>query len=419
MADSTPLSALRVVTLEEPRDSTKLRLPFNPAPEPAPEPAQLQPQRALRCGDTVGWVQGLANTPVKMRGCDLFVREVSANKDTITYSPNKTGKADWRTTSAERLVLVKAARGRSPHKIAIQDVTDPVLMAKILRHDLMVNDFFPTPECCHEFIYAVTGIKSSELMDPFPELNDHGVDWDGMIGDWGAPHTTADGRDIVGAFANGPFSKTLASDGCPGYLKKAVEEVEKGIECILIMDAERYIPWSKTFQPILLEYFERVQFRVLLSGPGAVAGAAHKWLPWRNTLDKTLRGPRFGTMILWIVPGKGEISIPANAAGLAVIARTVAASPQKKKTPVKESPPQKEYDGLADDWDATRPHINPPFSDPSLSTQFAALAVERPTATAPLAVMKVKMSDPVFDFDDPDLCREVTFHSDESGDEVD
>ena len=97
---------------------------------------------------------------------------------------------------------------------------------------------------------------------------------------------------------------------------------------------ERYIPWSKTFQPILLDYFDRVQFRVLLSGSGAVAGAAHKWLPWRNTLDKTLRGPRFATVILWIVPGRGEITIPANAAGLAVIARIVAASPQKK-TPVK------------------------------------------------------------------------------------
>ena len=98
-------------------------------------------------------------------------------------------------------------------------------------------------------------------------------------------------------------------------------------------------------------------------------------------------------------------------------------SPQKKrspqKTPVKVSPPQKDYDGLADDWDATRPHINPPFSDPSLSTQFAALAVERPTATAPLAVMKVKKSDPVFTFDDPEMYREVTFLSDESGDEVD
>ena len=124
-------------------------------------------------------------------------------------------------------------------------------------------------------------------------------------------------------------------------------------------------------------------------------------------------------MILWIVPGRGEISIPANAAGLAVIARTVAASPQKKKTPVKESPPQKEYDGLAADWDASSPHINPPFSDPSLSAQFAALAVERPTATAPLAVMKVKMSEPVFDFNDPEMYREVTFLSDESGDEVD
>ena len=123
-------------------------------------------------------------------------------------------------------------------------------------------------------------------------------------------------------------------------------------------------------------------------------------------------------MILWIVPGRGEISIPANAAGLAVIARTVAASPQKK-TPVKVSPPQKEYDGLADDWDATRPHINPPFSRVVLDELDRELAVERPTATAPLAVMKVKMSDPVFDFDDPDLCREVTFHSDESGDEVD
>ena len=78
-----------------------------------------------------------------------------------------------------------------------------------------------------------------------------------------------------------------------------------------------------------------------------------------------------------------------------------------------------DYDGLADDWDATHPHINPPFSEPSLSAQFAALAVERPSATAPLAVMKVKMSDPVFDFDDPHLYREVTFLSDESGDEVD
>ena len=80
-------------------------------------------------------------------------------------------------------------------------------------------------------------------------------------------------------------------------------------------------------------------------------------------------------MILWIVPGRGEISIPANAAGLAVIARTVAASPQKKKTPVKEIPPQKEYDGLSADWDASSPHINPPFSEPSLSAQFQQMAM--------------------------------------------
>ena len=78
-----------------------------------------------------------------------------------------------------------------------------------------------------------------------------------------------------------------------------------------------------------------------------------------------------------------------------------------------------EYDGLSADWDASSPHINPPFSEPSLSAQFAALAVERPTATAPLAVMKVKKSDPVSTLDDPDLYREVTFLSDESGDEVD
>ena len=203
MAD--PLAGIRVVTLEEPRDSTKLRLPFNPAPEPAPEPAQLQPQRALRCGDTVGWVQGLANTPVKMRGCDLFVREVSANKDTITYSPNKTGKTDWRTTSVERLVLVKAApiRGRTPQKIAIQDAKDPVLMAKIIRHGLQVNDFFPTPSSAHDFIFEMTGIKSSEIMDPFPEGDDLGPEWDGMVGAWGAPHTTVCGREIIAAFANG------------------------------------------------------------------------------------------------------------------------------------------------------------------------------------------------------------------------
>ena len=43
MTDSNPVSGLRVVTLEEPRDSTKLRLPMikklPPAPEPAPAPA--------------------------------------------------------------------------------------------------------------------------------------------------------------------------------------------------------------------------------------------------------------------------------------------------------------------------------------------------------------------------------------------
>ena len=45
---------------------------ISPEPEPAPEPAP----EPFNIGDTVAWVPGLGRTPVKMRGCDLFVREV-------------------------------------------------------------------------------------------------------------------------------------------------------------------------------------------------------------------------------------------------------------------------------------------------------------------------------------------------------
>ena len=38
-----------------------------------------------------------------------------------------------------------------------------------------------------------------------------------------------------------------------------------------------------------------------------------------------------------------------------------------------------EYDGLSADWDASSPHINPPFSEPSLSAQFQQMAMTTAT----------------------------------------
>ena len=68
-----------------------------------------------------------------------------------------------------------------------------------------------------------------------------------------------------------------------------------------------------------------------------------------------------------------------------------------------------DYDGLADDWDATRPHINPPFSEPSLSAQFQRMAM---TTAADARVFPSGRADLSWLSDDSDV--EVS-----SGDEVD
>eukprot|EP01051_Picozoa_sp_SAG22_P017635 SAG22_NODE_2769_length_2226_cov_3.118007_2_plen_206_part_00 len=59
------------------------------------------------------------------------------------------------------------------------------------------------------------------------------------------------------------------------YLEKAVKEVELGKEVILVMDAEKYVPYSKNFLPVILDYHKRVQFKVLMASRVAVAGATH------------------------------------------------------------------------------------------------------------------------------------------------
>eukprot|EP01051_Picozoa_sp_SAG22_P009455 SAG22_NODE_790_length_7216_cov_5.198820_11_plen_163_part_00 len=42
-----------------------------------------------------------------------------------------------------------------------------------------VNDFFPTPQVCHDYIEAMTGIKTCETFDPFPEGEPYGPGWGG------------------------------------------------------------------------------------------------------------------------------------------------------------------------------------------------------------------------------------------------
>ena len=117
-------------------------------------------------------------------------------------------------------------------------------------------------------------------------------------------------------------------------------------------------------------------------------GINHKWFVWeKNVLTgKKGGGPRFGNVFLRLTnrmaPGLHIVPVTDEVNQFLVQRKTKSiTSPQKKsspqKTPVKEIPPQKEYDGLSADWDASSPHINPPFSEPSLflSAQFQQMAM--------------------------------------------
>ena len=266
-------------------------------PAPAPAMAQDTEKLEMSVGDTVRFPEGLKNSPVKMRDRDLYVRMISKNN--VSYSPNKTGKREWRTTSADRLLLVKKtpvkAQTKAQKEASFIPSPEHKLMTK--QYDLKDNDIFLTPDFVYEYMSAMLGYDVQECFDPCPAEFLHGLDWDGLKGQWESP-----------AFCNPPFSKTYE------WIEKVVTVVEAGGRVVLLISSADWFTVEGKERCALWEDFRRrVQFRALSSNE-YISGACHKWFRWgANMLNGKLSGgSMFGISLFEVVAGEGEVLVPVT-----------------------------------------------------------------------------------------------------------
>ena len=99
--------------------------------------------------------------------------------NTVTYSPNKTGKLEWRTTSADRLFLVKKAPVKALTKAQKEAsfVPSPDHKNMTTKYDMKGNDIFLTPLLTFAYLSAMLGYDVEILFDPCPAEFSHGPDW--------------------------------------------------------------------------------------------------------------------------------------------------------------------------------------------------------------------------------------------------
>eukprot|EP01051_Picozoa_sp_SAG22_P007408 SAG22_NODE_521_length_9507_cov_62.835991_4_plen_313_part_00 len=139
---------------------------------------ELRQQMAeLGVGDVVRFSPDAKKSPLKMRDRDLFVRSVSKNGNTITYSPKKTrGTASDRSiTTPDRLLLVKKApEKRAPERKSATKkkkekfVPDPTHLAMKDEFDILENDIIFTLEPTYDYMSAMMDQDVSRFFDPCP-----------------------------------------------------------------------------------------------------------------------------------------------------------------------------------------------------------------------------------------------------------
>jgi len=265
--------------------------------------------------------------PTDFKDKDLIVRKLGKDGRihfALKGSPQKTKLS---STTADRIVagpiVSNPPRFEGGSQAGVDDFAgDPELGHKAARFGLKLNDFFATPPSAHAYMHTMTGIQTATAFDPVPERHPYGEDYDARTAGWESPF-----------FCNMPFSQTEI------FIEKAVSEVEKGKEGIIMFDAEKYLPFHKTFTDKLVAWQQRCQFRVLTCSEG-VHGIGQTWIPWRGLLNPKLRGPRFGVVIIHLVQGSGEVLLPVTADAKALIAEVSTVSGRAPTTPPVQLPIQ-------------------------------------------------------------------------------
>ena len=260
-------------------------------------------------GDAFRFSPDAKNVRTDFRDRDLIVRSVSKDGSRISFSP-KGSKKDAKTnsTTSDRIVRVGGGGSEPPSD-------SNVYHQMVEKFGLLSNDIFFTPQVVFQYMSAMLGYDVSQCFDPCPGDLRHGEDWDALLpaAKWQSP-----------AFCNPPFSQTffkLLKDGgkLPGFLEKAVQQAEQGVEVVMLIGyADYFMQDGKERCALWADWRKRVHIE-LLSCSDTVAGLCHKWFRWGPNMvtGKATGGSMFGVTIFRILPtrppGESMLMAPPEA----------------------------------------------------------------------------------------------------------
>eukprot|EP01051_Picozoa_sp_SAG22_P020410 SAG22_NODE_4118_length_1379_cov_1.432813_1_plen_248_part_00 len=143
-----------------------------------------------RLGDVVRLSPDAKGSPIKMRDQNLFLRAVSKNGKTITYSPKKTGgkKEDHATTTPDRLVLVKKApapKVKTPAKKK-EFVPDPIHL-EMTTGTTYPNVRWKGTAQIYGHVYALLRFHQPGFFRHFSQFCHHSVFVFGQCRRWASP----------------------------------------------------------------------------------------------------------------------------------------------------------------------------------------------------------------------------------------
>ena len=254
--------------------------------------AEAWPKFKVEVGKFYSFSPDAKKVPKDVQGKEIKVVRMSKKGDKAYYLPKGAKKGTpEKSTDPNRLVprdYTPDARGNA------NQTSEETAVARRMteRYFLSDNDIFVTPDTVFDYLKIVTGYSKSDLFDPCPAEE---VEWDALEIDWKSP-----------AFCNPPFSQIFEKkmpDGTllPGFMEKAVQQAEQGVEVIMLIDA---VAWQASLQGVdrremIRKWKTRVSFEAF-SLTDDSGGINHKWFVWeKNVLTgKKGGGPRFGNVFL-------------------------------------------------------------------------------------------------------------------------